>query len=64
MDLQWHWAYLGAAGEAGASSGFPDQAEAEAWLGEMWTELLAEGVLEVVLVEGERRVYGPMRLNS
>lgn len=58
--LDWHWSYP----DGGRSSGFPDQAEAEAWLGETWADLLAHGVSEVVLVEGDRRVYGPMRLTA
>ena len=60
--MSWHWQYLGI--EPGRSSAFPDQAEAEAWLGETWSELLAAGVDEVVLYEDERRVYGPMRLSA
>lgn len=41
---------------------FPSQAEAETWLGETWRVLLDSGVERVVLLEGDREVYGPMDL--
>lgn len=43
---------------------FPSQSDAESWVGEVWPDLLAEGVDGVTLFEGERRVYGPMSLHS
>ncbi len=45
-------------------SGFPSQAEAETWVGEVWRDLLAEGVDAVTLFEDGRRVYGPMSLHA
>ncbi len=42
---------------------FPSQADAESWVGEAWQELLAEGVDQVTLLEGDRVVYGPMSLH-
>lgn len=45
------------------TSGFPSQSEAEAWVGESWRELLADGVDAVSLYEGDRLVYGPMSLH-
>lgn len=70
--MAWLWRYLDAKGEtfvdadgepAGAASSFPNQADAESWLGEHWRELAASGVDSVVLLEDEREVYGPMSLN-
>jgi hypothetical protein len=54
-----------AAHEVGAQpvDGFPSQAEAETWVGEVWRDLLAEGVDAVTLYEDGRRVYGPMSLH-
>jgi hypothetical protein len=42
---------------------FPSQADAESWVGEAWADLLAEGVDQVTLLEGDRVVYGPMSLH-
>jgi hypothetical protein len=44
-------------------AGFPTQAEAETWVGEVWRELLAGGVDAVTLHEDGRKVYGPMSLH-
>lgn len=44
------------------ATGFPTQAEAEAWLAEGWEELFDAGVVAVSLYEGDRLVYGPMPL--
>lgn len=41
---------------------FPSQADAESWVGESWRDLLAGGVDQVVLLEADREVYGPMSL--
>lgn len=46
------------------SGGFPSQAEAETWVGEVWRDLLAEGVDAVSLYEDDRLVYGPMSLHA
>lgn len=43
---------------------FPSQADAESWIGEAWQDLLARGVDQVVLLEGDREVYGPMSLHA
>jgi hypothetical protein len=45
------------------AKGFPTQGEAETWIGEVWRDLLAEGVDEVTLWEEGREVYGPMSLH-
>ena len=41
---------------------FPTQADAETWIGEVWQDLLADGVDEATLLEEDRVVYGPMSL--
>lgn len=56
--MAWRWTY----DDGGASGEFPSQAEAEAWLGESWRELLDAGARAVTLMEGDREVYGPMSL--
>jgi hypothetical protein len=45
------------------AGGFPTQAEAETWVGEVWRELLDDGVDAVTLYEDQRLVYGPMSLH-
>lgn len=49
---------------AEALSEFPTQADAEAWMGESWSMLLASGAESVSLLEDERVVYGPMGLSA
>ena len=51
-------------GVASAASGFPSQSDAESWVGEVWRELLEEGVEQVSLFEAGRLVYGPMSLQA
>lgn len=67
--MSWNWRYESEDGSplapAGVSAGeqFPTQGDAETWLGEVWRELLAAGVAQVTLLEGDREVYGPMSLH-
>jgi hypothetical protein len=49
---------------APTAESFPSQADAESWVGENWRELLAAGVAQVTLLEGDREVYGPMGLST
>ena len=49
---------------AGAAGGFPSQSDAESWVGEVWRDLLDEGVDQVRLFEADREVYGPMSLHT
>jgi hypothetical protein len=62
----WTWRLEDASGaEVASSEGtprFPAQSEAESWVGEVWQDLLEEGVEQVRLFEGDREVYGPMSL--
>lgn len=66
--MAWMWRYQDGAGSsldpaaAPGAETFPSQSDAESWLGENWQELLHAGVEQVVLLDGERAVYGPMSL--
>ncbi|WP_166532539.1 hypothetical protein [Blastococcus xanthinilyticus] len=69
--MSWHWRLEDPAGSAldPASVGVEvpeedNQGDAESWLGENWRELLDRGVAAVTLLEGERKVYGPMGLDE
>jgi hypothetical protein len=68
--MSWHWRYEDSAGSATAPPGvaapeeFATRSDAETWLGECWRELLEAGVAQVSLLDGERQVYGPMRLDE
>ncbi len=63
----WTWSYQNTAGDTVESSvtspSFPNQSDAESWIGETWAELLADGVDAVSLLEDARIVYGPMSLH-
>jgi hypothetical protein len=41
---------------------FPTQSDAESWVGEVWRDLAGAGAEQVVLLEDNRVVYGPMSL--
>ena len=70
--MSWSWQLLAGpenSAVAGPESlsqpagGFPSQAEAESWVGEVWRDLVEEGVDAVSLYEEDRLVYGPMSLH-
>ncbi|HPE12461.1 MAG: hypothetical protein H6524_08790 [Actinobacteria bacterium] len=56
MTYQWRYP------DGSSSATFPTQADAETWIGEVWADLLADGVQEATLLEEQRVVYGPMSL--
>jgi hypothetical protein len=69
----WHWRFEDATGAevdpadggtASEGSAFPSQSDAESWIGEVWRDLVDEGVEQVTLFEGDREVYGPMSLHA
>jgi hypothetical protein len=69
----WRWRFEDGSGAeltvaggstASGATGFPSQSDAESWIGEVWRDLLDEGVEQVTLFEGDREVYGPMSLHS
>ena len=69
--MAWTWRYEDPSGatvvpleSAPTADSFPNQADAESWIGENWRELLAAGVAQVTLLEDDRQVYGPMGLSS
>lgn len=52
------WRYLGPDGEdRGGSDPFPHREDAEAWIGDSWSELLESGVEAVVLEEDGSELY-------
>ena len=69
-ERPWWWRLENAVGAemvvAGDLAGqrFANQADAESWVGETWSELAAEGVDAVTLFEHDRQVYGPMSLHA
>jgi hypothetical protein len=69
----WRWRFEdGSGGEvqppeggvAAEGGSFPSQGDAESWIGEVWRDLLDEGVDQVSLFEADRQVYGPMSLHT
>ena len=69
-QMPFWWSLTNAAGDPVvvpddlADQRFVDRAEAEAWIGEVFSDLLVEGVDEVTLHEGDTKVYGPMSLHA
>jgi hypothetical protein len=73
-DRPWWWRLEDADGAEVVLSGetadaygdrrFPSQADAESWIGEIWSELAEAGVAAVTLFELDRLVYGPMSLSA
>jgi hypothetical protein len=69
-ERPWWWRLEDASGAEVAVEGelagqrFASQADAESWVGEIWSELAEVGVAAVTLFELERRVYGPMSLSA
>lgn len=69
-ERPWWWRLETSAGDEVAVEGelagqrFASQADAESWVGEIWSDLAAEGVDAVTLFEGDRQVYGPMSLHA
>ncbi len=63
--MSYRWRYEDGSGTptAGPDLAFGDQAEAEEWFGTTWQDLLAAGVRQVVLLDGDTEVYGPMSLD-
>jgi hypothetical protein len=65
--MTWSWRLEtsdGAAVDGVPSEKFPSLADAESWIGEAWQDLAGQGVDQVVLLEGDRQVYGPMSLHA
>ncbi|MGH3865392.1 MAG: hypothetical protein ACRDQ4_04490 [Pseudonocardiaceae bacterium] len=62
MALRWRYQDLDGGQAPGPEITFPDQDDAEEWLGREWPSLLDGGVVAVTLLDGESVVYGPMSL--
>ncbi len=67
--MAWSWQYLTAEGVVVAelpvtsmATEFPSQSDAETWIGEVWQTLLDAGIEQVLLLEEDRIVDGPMGL--
>ncbi|KRB73030.1 hypothetical protein ASE01_19830 [Nocardioides sp. Root190] len=73
-DHSWRWRLEDASGAEVTLTGdaattyagqtFPNQGDAESWVGEIWSELAELGVAQVTLFELDREVYGPMSLSA
>lgn len=59
----WRWVADRDPGGGALDQTFPSQGEAESWLGEVYPDLVTQGVRAVSLYEADRMVYGPMRLD-
>jgi hypothetical protein len=73
LKASWRWRFEDSSGAevalaegstATTVSGFPSQSDAESWVGEVWHDLLDEGIDAVSLFEADRKVYGPMSLHA
>jgi hypothetical protein len=65
--MTWSWRFEttdGTVVDGVTTEKFPSQADAESWIGESWQEVAETGVDQVVLLEGDREVYGPMSLHA
>ena len=66
MTFSWRFETADGTPVSPASAGsdsFPNKADAETWVGEAWPDLVADGIYQVTLLEGDRVVYGPMSLH-
>lgn len=68
MTQTWKWTHHTTAGETITPVGdhptaFDSQSDAETWLGEVYPDLLEQGVDEVRLYDGDQEIYGPMSLH-
>ncbi|UCM87440.1 hypothetical protein [Streptomyces marincola] len=66
--MAWEWRFEKADGTAAEPAqppgDFGTQGDAESWIGEVWPELVADGVDQVSLFEDGTKVYGPMSLHA
>ena len=69
-ERPWWWRLENSAGAEVTVTGelaeqrFASQADAESWVGEIWSDLAEHGVTGVTLLEHDRVVYGPMSLSA
>ncbi|MFI0721050.1 MULTISPECIES: hypothetical protein [unclassified Streptomyces] len=66
--MAWTWRFETADGTAVEPAVQPEefttQGDAESWLGLYWKELLEGGAEQVVLSDGDTKIYGPMSLHA
>lgn len=63
--MSWLWRYeTGDGTSIGTSPSFDSRGDAETWLGESFDELLDDGVEQVMLLEDDNEIYGPMALSA
>ncbi|GAA2042777.1 hypothetical protein N0X72_06765 [Streptomyces carpaticus] len=66
--MAWVWRFEKADGSVAVTDSDPGdfgtQGDAESWIGEIWKDLLDEGVDQVTLLEDGSKVYGPMSLHE
>jgi len=68
--MSWTWRLEDAHGEVVTTPELPavpahsNQSDAESWLGEQWRDLRGAGVAQVTLLDGTKKVYGPMSLSD
>lgn len=66
--MSWTWRLENAegkpvdTGELGRHE-FGSRSDAESWVGEFWRDLVAAGVDQVRLLDGDQEIYGPMSLH-
>jgi hypothetical protein len=62
--MSWFWTFEGEDGKPlGQSDTFDSRGDAETWIGEMFADLLDDGVAQVRLFDGVKEIYGPMLLS-
>ncbi len=65
--MAWTWRVETGSGEAAELPfevpEFASQSDAESWVGEMWRDLADAGAEQVVLLDDDHVVYGPMSLD-
>ncbi|WP_329179647.1 MULTISPECIES: hypothetical protein [unclassified Streptomyces] len=66
--MAWTWRFEKADGTevepAVQPEEFTTQGDAESWLGEVWKDLVEGGADQVVLSDGDTKIYGPMSLHA
>lgn len=63
MSYRWRYERTDGTEVDGPEESFEDQAEAETWVTDEFEGLADDGVDQVVLLDGDRVVYGPMLLS-
>ncbi|WP_104478712.1 hypothetical protein V5P93_001586 [Actinokineospora auranticolor] len=64
MSFRWRYEDETGGSVTGPGVEFATQDEAEEWFGGAWRELGSAGVAQVVLLDGDTEVYGPMSLSA